>query len=213
MATKIHDLRPGVIDITGDTPALRLAAVGDVALGLRVGQVLEAQGPNFCLSPVKHLLSDCDFRLGNLEFPLTRARHPHPVIKHHPMHASPATVETLVDARFDLMGIANNHIFDYLIEGLDETVASLRQRGIGCVGAGSTLAAARRPAIRSVNGVTLAFLAYTFPRHQIASFDIPGCAPAHPEVELQTDKLTVAESVAKIIDYLQVQDSESAVTI
>lgn len=38
-------------------------------------------------------------------------------------------------------------------------------------------------------------------------------APERPEIELQTDKLTVAESVAKIIDYLHVQDSETAVSI
>lgn len=37
--------------------------------------------------------------------------------------------------------------------------------------------------------------------------------PLHPEIELRTDQLTVAESVARIIEYLQVQDTESAVTI
>jgi len=30
---------------------------------------------------------------------------------------------------------------------------------------------------------------------------------------LQTDQLTVAESVARVIEYLQVQDSESAISI
>jgi bifunctional enzyme CysN/CysC len=37
--------------------------------------------------------------------------------------------------------------------------------------------------------------------------------PEHPEIELRTDHLTVAESVAKILDYLQVQDIETAVSI
>jgi hypothetical protein len=32
-------------------------------------------------------------------------------------------------------------------------------------------------------------------------------------VELQTDRLTVAESVARIIEYLQVRDNESGVSI
>jgi bifunctional enzyme CysN/CysC len=38
-------------------------------------------------------------------------------------------------------------------------------------------------------------------------------APEHPELILPTDQLTIPESVARIIEYLQIQDSESAVTI
>ena len=37
--------------------------------------------------------------------------------------------------------------------------------------------------------------------------------PANPEVELRTDQLTVAESVAKILEYLQIQDPENAISI
>jgi len=38
-------------------------------------------------------------------------------------------------------------------------------------------------------------------------------APERAEVELRTDQLTVAESVARIIEYLQVQDKDSGVSI
>jgi adenylylsulfate kinase-like enzyme len=34
-----------------------------------------------------------------------------------------------------------------------------------------------------------------------------------PEIELRTDQLTVAESVAKILEYLQVQDTATAISI
>ncbi len=37
--------------------------------------------------------------------------------------------------------------------------------------------------------------------------------PLRPEIELRTDQLTVAESVTRILDYLQVQDSETAISI
>ncbi len=37
--------------------------------------------------------------------------------------------------------------------------------------------------------------------------------PPNPEIELRTDQLTVAESVAKILEYLQVQDTATAVSI
>jgi bifunctional enzyme CysN/CysC len=38
-------------------------------------------------------------------------------------------------------------------------------------------------------------------------------APTHPEIELHTDKLTVAESVARLLDYLHLQDTEGEVSI
>jgi hypothetical protein len=38
-------------------------------------------------------------------------------------------------------------------------------------------------------------------------------ASLKPEIELPTDKLSVAESVAKILAYLRLQDTESVVSI
>jgi bifunctional enzyme CysN/CysC len=38
-------------------------------------------------------------------------------------------------------------------------------------------------------------------------------APEKPEMELHTDKLSVAESVARILDYLQLQDKETLISI
>jgi bifunctional enzyme CysN/CysC len=37
--------------------------------------------------------------------------------------------------------------------------------------------------------------------------------PANPEIELRTDQLSVPESVAKILEYLQIQDPENAISI
>ena len=52
--------------------------------------------------------------------------------------------------------------------------------------------------------------------HQIKDFtgiSAPYEAPERAEVELRTDQLTVAESVARIIEYLQVQEGETGVSI
>src|SRR6266404_3358486 len=48
---------------------------------------------------------------------------------------------------------------------------------------------------------------------EFTGISAPYESPSNPEVELRTDRLTVPESVAKILDYLQVQDVETAVTI
>ena len=38
-------------------------------------------------------------------------------------------------------------------------------------------------------------------------------APAHPEIELHTDKLSIAESVTRVLEYLSYMEADSAVTI
>jgi bifunctional enzyme CysN/CysC len=37
--------------------------------------------------------------------------------------------------------------------------------------------------------------------------------PTRPEIELKTDRLTIAESVTKVLEYLHVQDADTAITI
>jgi bifunctional enzyme CysN/CysC len=52
--------------------------------------------------------------------------------------------------------------------------------------------------------------------HEIKEFtgiSAPYEAPARAEIELRTDQLTVAESVAKILEYLMVQDAATAISI
>ena len=37
--------------------------------------------------------------------------------------------------------------------------------------------------------------------------------PLKPEIELRTDQLSIAESVTRILEYLQVHDTETAISI
>ncbi|MEY2428052.1 MAG: bifunctional enzyme CysN/CysC [Verrucomicrobiota bacterium] len=48
---------------------------------------------------------------------------------------------------------------------------------------------------------------------EFTGISAPYESPTNPEIELRTDQLTVAESVAKILEYLQVQDTETAISI
>jgi bifunctional enzyme CysN/CysC len=48
---------------------------------------------------------------------------------------------------------------------------------------------------------------------EFTGISAPYESPANPEIELRTDQLSVAESVAKILDYLQIQDSETEISI
>lgn len=48
---------------------------------------------------------------------------------------------------------------------------------------------------------------------EFTGISAPYEAPLAPEIELRTDQLTVAECVARLLDFLQVQDTESQVSI
>jgi len=48
---------------------------------------------------------------------------------------------------------------------------------------------------------------------EFTGISAPYESPANAEIELRTDQLSVAESVAKILDYLQIQDSETEISI
>jgi poly-gamma-glutamate capsule biosynthesis protein CapA/YwtB (metallophosphatase superfamily) len=97
-------------------------------------------------------LRSADLALANLESPLTHA----PVQTDSPyaLCASPERADLLANAGFDLLALANNHIFDCGEQGGLETQAALTEAGLGFVGPG------HEPEYREINGVRLAFLAF-----------------------------------------------------
>lgn len=74
--------------------------------------------------------------------------------------ASPASTYVFSDCGFDVVSLAGNHTMDFGEAGLVQTMDALHQRGIATVGAGRTLAEARKPAFVERKGTTVAFLGY-----------------------------------------------------
>jgi len=92
-----------------------------------------------------------DARVVNLETSVTRDGEPWPGKGiHYRMH--PDNVGCLTAARIDCCVLANNHVADFGLEGLDETLASLHAAGLETAGAGHTRAAAAAPAVIDLPG-------------------------------------------------------------
>jgi poly-gamma-glutamate synthesis protein (capsule biosynthesis protein) len=64
-------------------------------------------------------------------------------------------------AGFDILSIANNHIWDYGRPAFDDTIAILASSGVRAVGGGRTIDEARGPVVVTVRGTRIAYLAYT----------------------------------------------------
>lgn len=85
-------------------------------------------------------------RIVNLETAITRSDDAWPGKGvHYRMH--PANVPCLTAAKIDCCVLANNHVLDWGRAGLEETLATLAQAGLGTCGAGRDAASAAAPAI------------------------------------------------------------------
>ena len=62
---------------------------------------------------------------------------------------------------FDVVSIANNHIWDYGEEAFLDTLEILRKNGIQPVGGGEDYSKAHEPVIKEIRGTKIAFLSYT----------------------------------------------------
>ena len=107
---------------------------------------------------VRHVISGADIAIANFENPA-----PNSFTWHRSktvFTADPTLIDGLVKAGIDYVGIANNHIGDAGNNGILQTIANLKKRGLRYSGAGKDLAAAQKPAILDANGTKVAVLAY-----------------------------------------------------
>lgn len=97
------------------------------------------------------LLHSADLTLANLETAATTHDVPWPdKVFNYRMH--PANVGVLNLAGIDYVSLANNHTLDFGVEGLRETVRTVRDAWIAYAGAGESREEAWRPAVLKMGG-------------------------------------------------------------
>lgn len=124
---------------------------------------------------VRDLLKSADLAVANFENPAPND------FKYHTQgtifSANPRLIAGLKDAGIDYVSLGNNHIGDAGPTGLLQTLANLDHYGIRHSGAGKNLAAARAPAIMTVDGIKVAILSYdTIAKYYAAGPSKPGSA-------------------------------------
>jgi hypothetical protein len=135
---------------------------------------------------VRDLLSGADVAVANFENPAVDAFRYH--TEGTVFSADPRLIAGLRNAGIDAVSIANNHIGDAGRAGVVQTIANLDDYGIKHAGAGRNTAAAHRPALIPVHGLTVAILGYdTIAGAYTAGTTTPGSA-----------RLTVAGAKADI---------------
>ncbi|TCL57453.1 poly-gamma-glutamate synthesis protein (capsule biosynthesis protein) [Hydrogenispora ethanolica] len=156
-----------------------LMAVGDLNFATIADKLIS--NPSYPWVDTRELLRSATILVGNLEVPFSDRGAVY-VPKKWLLRADPRTVASLTAAGFDLVTLANNHIMDFGLPALEDTLFTLNRAGIAHTGAGMNEAAARKPAFCTApDGTRFAFLAYsqTFPEEFWAQGDRPGTAHAN----------------------------------
>ncbi|MFN2138059.1 MAG: CapA family protein [Candidatus Promineifilaceae bacterium] len=196
----------GILRETVVSPVVHLAAVGDVMLDRALGNQITAGNLDFPFAEVADRLRGADIAVGNLESALGDIGEPEE--KRYPFRAPPQAAQTLAQAGFDLVSLANNHGMDYGPEALLQGITLLHAAGVAAAGGGQNSAAARKPQIIERNGLDIAFLSYVdVPVEAISGFDTadwtatdssPGLAWANP-VQMAGDIASAGEQADLVV--------------
>ncbi|MBP5692603.1 MAG: CapA family protein [Bacteroidales bacterium] len=128
---------PVVIEEVPDT--LTVAVVGDIMMGNTFpnNRLPANDGKNLFDDP-KDILRSATITCGNFEGTMATSGKPRKNLG-SPMAfmfmMPPRYAAHLVDAGFDYVGLANNHIYDFFEEAMTQTEENLGKAGIGCSGA------------------------------------------------------------------------------
>lgn len=140
--------------------SVTIVAVGDIMLSRYVDlKMKQKEDPYMAFRDVKWFFQDGDIVFGNLECPLTPGRDigvPEMVLR-----ANPELASVLKHSGFDILSLANNHIFDFGEKGFLDTIKALRDADMEFCGATEEGKSPYKPVYMEASGVKLAFLSFT----------------------------------------------------
>ena len=143
---------------------------GDVAPDRKTGRNL--------FGKTAPLFRRADYAFLNIEHTLARSGS---LMKGKPTHhrGKPELIEGFIEAGFDALVVANNHMFDFGVESFFDTMALLEAKAIPYVGAGKNIREAKKPVVLERSGLRIGLLAYstTLPQGAAAGASEPGVNP------------------------------------
>ncbi len=117
-----------------------------------------------------------DVNFVNLECAITESQTP--IRKFGPNLSAPyETAEVLKKIGVNYVGLSNNHIFDFGIEGAKDSIRSLEKVGITCTGFGENYEASRKNLIIEKNGEKVCIIAVCEHEYSYALEDRMGSRP------------------------------------
>lgn len=127
---------------------MQILFAGDVMLGRLVNKVLANAQFTYVWGDTIDIIKRADFSLINLECPVSsKGKKWNKTFKVFHFRANLDAIQVLNSASIDYVSLANNHILDYDVEALLDTLDILDKNNISHSGAGRNLKEAMKPAI------------------------------------------------------------------
>lgn len=141
---------------------ITLMFVGDIMLDRGVKYMIKQDGQGDWKFPFLKIADDLkrtELLSGNLEGPISDKGVK--VGSIYSFRNEPEVIGGLIFAGFDILSVANNHIFDYGRGAMEDSFLRLKEARIDYVGGGFDEKEAYSPRIKEVRGVKIAFLSFT----------------------------------------------------
>jgi len=158
---EVREERPPQGTLSAAAPEeLTLVFGGDTAPTDAANTVLYQNGFEYPYSATLDLIQSADLAVVNLEAPVTDSLEPFALYKRYVYRVTPEAIPALKWAGVDAVSLANNHLLDYGIHGMRDTLKHLKAAGVVPVGAGPDVSAARRGVVFDVRGTRVGLLSY-----------------------------------------------------
>ncbi len=153
--------------------------MGDVCFGFNNNEVDDKYAENF-MKDIRGEITDSDYLVANLENSLTD--YTVPIKKIGPnLRGTPQNIAFLQAAGIDCAILANNHIGDFGVQGIEQTITQLDQFKISYVGAGSNIEEAYEPVRVLLSEAEISIIAVCENEFGIAGGNEAGAAGYHAE--------------------------------
>lgn len=169
---------------------------------------------------IKPYMELADFSAVNLETQISEKKPAKRAPKGVTFYSPPETLEALKWAGIDYVTLGNNHIYDYLDEGLISTLDFLNASHLGYSGAGIDQIQALKPYYANISGQNYAMLGFVgwaggFTPNQVADSQKGGSALGTEENIAQSVSALIDKGQPTIVQYhgsLEYSDEPTAMT-
>jgi poly-gamma-glutamate synthesis protein (capsule biosynthesis protein) len=133
--------------------------VGDIMLGRGLQDASEFYGYDSYFKKTKDYFENFDLVVGNFENPIVHGDKKAIVVQRGvTLSANSECLGAMKNAGFNMLSLANNHILDYEVTGMLNTMESLDQVGIAYFGAGRDVNEAKGYQVIESNGTKIAVI-------------------------------------------------------
>lgn len=162
-----------------DNKSSYILVTGDFYGGDHSNPSVEGAKINF--NDFEPIIKESSLAITNLESPVIESkkiRNEDKIAKTGPhIYSHPGIVKTLNQSGFKLVTLANNHIMDLGLAGLNNTLDELKKHSVGYIGAGLSEKERRRPFIYEHKNKRIAILNFCENEWSTSSDEQPGANP------------------------------------